>query len=74
MDKLKDSDLREALRRKYVKTPPVPADFEENIMNRIMKDWDETSDTISPKRNIPLASDGEKDGVWGWNIQIIRIK
>ena len=38
MDKLKDSDLREALRRKYVKTPPVPADFEENFMNRIMKD------------------------------------
>jgi hypothetical protein len=37
MDKLKDSDLREALRRKYVKTP-VSADFEENIMNRIMKD------------------------------------
>ena len=30
MDKLKDSDLREALRRKYVNTPHVPADFNEN--------------------------------------------
>ena len=26
-----------------------------------------TSDTISPKRNIPLADEGERDGVWGWN-------
>lgn len=34
----KDSDLREALRRKYANTPPIPADFEENIMNRMMKD------------------------------------
>lgn len=38
MDKLKDSDLREALRRKYANTPSKPADFEKNIMNRIMKD------------------------------------
>ena len=38
MDKLKDSDLREAIRRKYANTPHVPADFEENIMNRMMKD------------------------------------
>ena len=34
----KDSDLREVLRRKYANTPSMPADFEKNIMNRIMKD------------------------------------
>ena len=26
----------------------------------------ERTDTISPKRNIPLAGEGERDGVWGW--------
>ena len=25
----------------------------------------EASDTISTKRNIPLAGEGERDGVWG---------
>ncbi len=35
MNRFKDSDLREALRRKYVNTPHVPADFNENIMKRI---------------------------------------
>ena len=34
----KDSDLREALRRKYANTQSMHAYFEENIMNRIMKD------------------------------------
>ena len=34
----------------------------------------EASDTISPKRDIPLAGEGERDGVWGWNNQRIRIK
>ena len=29
--------------------------------------WNETPDTISPKRNIPLAGEGERNGVWGWN-------
>ena len=38
MDKLKDSDLREAIRRKYVNIPQVPIDFEEIIMKRIQKD------------------------------------
>ena len=35
MNRFKDSDLREALRRKYSNTPHVPADFKENIMKRI---------------------------------------
>ena len=35
MNRFKDSDLREALRRKYANTPQVPADFNENIMKRI---------------------------------------
>ena len=34
----------------------------------------EASDTISSKRNIPLDGEGDGDGVWGWNNQIIRIK
>ena len=34
----------------------------------------ETSDTISQKRNIPLAGEGERDGVWGWIEQRIRKK
>ena len=34
----------------------------------------EASDTISTKRNIPLTGEGGRDGVWGWNNQIIRIK
>ncbi len=25
----------------------------------------ETSDTILPKRNIPLAGEGEREGIWG---------
>ena len=35
MNRFKDSDLREALRRKYANTPQVSADFKENIMKRI---------------------------------------
>ena len=38
MDKLKDSDLREAIRRKYANTPTLPADFKERIMKGILKD------------------------------------
>ena len=63
MDKLKDSDLREAIRRKYVNIPQVPIDFEEIIMKRIQKDWNELADTISLIRKIPLAGEGERDGV-----------
>ena len=33
--RFKDSDLREALRRKYANTPQVSADFKESIMKRI---------------------------------------
>lgn len=35
MNRFKDSDLREALQRKYANTPQVPADFSENIKKRI---------------------------------------
>ena len=35
----KDTDLREALRRKYANTPTLPADFKERIMKGILKDW-----------------------------------
>jgi len=35
MNRFKDSDLREALRRKYANTPHVPAEFNENIKKRI---------------------------------------
>ena len=35
MNRFKDSDLREALRRKFANTPQVPVDFKENIMKRI---------------------------------------
>ena len=59
MDKLKDSDLREAIRRKYVNIPQVPIDFEEIIMKRIQKDWNELADTISLIRKIPLAGEGK---------------
>ena len=37
--RFKDSDLREALRRKYANTPTLPADFKERIMKGILKDW-----------------------------------
>ncbi|MBQ4210827.1 MAG: hypothetical protein II658_07475, partial [Prevotella sp.] len=31
----KDTDLREALRRKYANTPQIPADFSERLMKRM---------------------------------------
>ena len=31
----KDTDLREALRRKYADTPQMPADFSERLMQRM---------------------------------------
>ena len=34
MNRFKDSDLREALRRKYANTPHVPADLKEYIIKR----------------------------------------
>ena len=34
----KDTDLREALRRKYANTPTLPADFMEKMMKRVQKD------------------------------------
>ena len=33
----KDTDLREALRRKYADTPQMPADFSERLMQRMEK-------------------------------------
>jgi hypothetical protein len=36
--RFKDSDLREALRRKYANTPTLPAGFKERIMKGIQKD------------------------------------
>ena len=30
----KDTDIREALRRKYANMPPLPADFTEKMMKR----------------------------------------
>ena len=35
INRFKDSDLREAIRRKYANTPHEPSDFNENIMKRI---------------------------------------
>ena len=35
------------------------------FLEKIGKIKKETSDTISPKRKIPLAGEGERDGVWG---------
>ena len=35
MTTFKDTDLREALRRKYADTPPMPADLSERLMKRI---------------------------------------
>ena len=35
MNKLKDTDLREALRRKYANTPQLPDDFMDSIMKRM---------------------------------------
>jgi hypothetical protein len=32
--RFKDTDIREALRRKYANTPTLPADFKERIMKR----------------------------------------
>ena len=34
MTTYKDTDLREALRRKYADTPPMPADLSERLMKR----------------------------------------
>lgn len=38
MKTFKDSDLREAIKRKFADTPPIPADFKERLLNRILKD------------------------------------
>jgi hypothetical protein len=35
MNKLKDTDLREALRRKYANTPQLPNDFMDSVMKRM---------------------------------------
>ena len=35
INRFKDSDLREAIRRKYANTPHEPSDFNENIMKII---------------------------------------
>ena len=35
MKTYKDTDLREALRRKYANTPQIPADFSERLMKRM---------------------------------------
>ena len=35
MNKLKDTDLREALRRKYANTPQLPDDFMDSVMKRM---------------------------------------
>ena len=39
--RFKDSDLREALRRKYANTPTLPTDFKEKMMKRVLKDRNE---------------------------------
>ena len=40
----KDTDLREALRRKYANTPQIPADFSERLMKRM-------EDSVSAKKS-----------------------
>ncbi|MBQ5578247.1 MAG: hypothetical protein IIT40_05305 [Prevotella sp.] len=41
----KDTDLREALRRKYANTPQIPADFSERLMKRM----EESTSTKKPR-------------------------
>ena len=44
MKTYKDTDLREALRRKYANTPKIPADFSERLMKRM-------EDSVSAKKS-----------------------
>lgn len=44
MKTYKDTDLREALRRKYANTPQIPADFSERLMKRM-------EDSVSTKKS-----------------------
>ena len=37
MNRFEDTDLREALRRNYADMPQIPADFNEQVMNRLSK-------------------------------------
>ena len=48
MTTFKDTDLREALRRKYADTPPMPADLTERLMKR--GDCKSPQATESPRR------------------------
>ena len=38
MKTFKDSDLRKAIQRKYADTPPIPAEFKERFLIRILKE------------------------------------
>ena len=40
---IKDTDLREALRRKYANTPTLPADFKEKKMKILRDIFDKSS-------------------------------
>ena len=47
MKTYKDTDLREALRRKYANTPQIPADFSERLMKRM----EESVSTKKPRHH-----------------------
>ncbi len=51
MTTYKDTDLREALRRKYADTPPMPADLSERLMKRM-----ETTREMPRRRHWPYIT------------------
>ena len=60
MTTFKDTDLREALRRKYANTPTLPADFMEKMMLRISNNL-----LLPPFDPRPHAADGRSFHVKG---------
>ena len=61
--------IRAAFQKKYneqQRNKYEQENFHHRTARPLINYWNETSDTISPKRNIPLAGEGERNGVWGW--------
>lgn len=51
MRTFKDTDIREALQRKYADTPKVPSDLSERLLQRI----DKAEETTSTRRELPIV-------------------
>ena len=51
MRTFKDTDIREALQRKFVDTPKMPSDLSERLLQRI----DEAKETTSTHHKLPIA-------------------